>query len=151
MRIYLLQCSPCGGVDLLDPEARVCFPSGGCSLSCGVVVFDPEADLFFYSALLLVESIFLTPRHKFIFYSGSLSDIQTPGLLSFCGRYIDIFFVCAPKVVPSLLGSFQHQKFLKSVEVFTWLGIGQNDPHLASGILLLPCCGWRLCTPLQVA
>ena len=30
----------------MDPEARVCFPSDGCSLSGGVVVFDPEADLF---------------------------------------------------------------------------------------------------------
>ena len=48
-----LQCSSFGGVDLVDPEARICscFPSVGCSCVGEVVVFDLEADLF-CSALL---------------------------------------------------------------------------------------------------
>ena len=48
-----LQCSSFGGVDLVDPEARICscFPSVGCSCVGEVVVFDLKADLF-CSALL---------------------------------------------------------------------------------------------------
>ena len=44
----------------------------------GVVVVDPEA-VWLGSALFRVESILWTPRHKFIFYSGSPFDIRTLG------------------------------------------------------------------------
>ena len=132
VRIYFLQCSSVDEVDFVDPEARGClFPLLWVSSFGEADFVDLEVQIYFLQ--------WITFWHPDSGLFVSLRQIHWH------------FFVCAPKVVPSLLGSFQHQKFLKSVQVFTWLGIGQNGPHLASGILLLPCCGWRLCTPLQVA
>ena len=73
VRILFLQCSsPFDGVDLLDPEA---------------------CEFFFCSALLLMASIFWTPRHEFISYSA----LPLVGALiwwsrSFWPRGVNLFF-----------------------------------------------------------
>ena len=48
------------------------------------------------------------------------------------------------------MNGFQHQMVLDWDQAFPCLGIGQNGPHLAIGIMLLPGCGWCLWAPLQV-
>ena len=49
-----------------------CFPYCGCSHLCEVGVVDLRGKFVFYSALLLVKSIFLTSRHEFNFCSALL-------------------------------------------------------------------------------
>jgi len=82
VRIYFLQCSSfCSGIDLLDPEARVDLIFAVLFFVVESIFWTPRHEFIFYSALPLVESIFWTPRHEVISYSGSLFDIQTPGFL----------------------------------------------------------------------
>ena len=127
-QIYFLQCSSFGGVDLFDSEARFYFLQ--CASFGGVDLFDPEAQVYFLQWITLWH--------------------PDSGLVEFLQQIHWHFFVCAPKVILSLLNGFQHQKVLDWDQAFPCLGIGQNGPHLASGIMLLPCCGWCLWSPLQV-
>ena len=77
--LYFLQCTSFGGVDRFDPEARIYFCSALTSM--GSISLTLRHEFISCSALTSVGSVSLTLRHQFIFCSGSLSDIQTLGLL----------------------------------------------------------------------
>ena len=99
-----------------------------------------------------MESILLTLRHDFIFCSGSLSDIQTLGLLEVvvADSTLTYFGVCF-RFSSFPLKWFPASKRSLWDQAFPCLGNGQHDPHVAPGFLLLPCCGWCWWAPLQVA
>ena len=103
-----------------------------CASFSGVDLFDPEAPVYFLQWITLwhLDSGLI----GFLFADSTLAS----------------FFVCTKS------SSFPLEWFPASKMVLDWdqafpcLGIGQNGPHLASGIMLLPCCGWCLWSPLQV-
>ena len=158
-----LQCSPFGGVDLLDPEACefifysallvvesilwtprhefICFPSGGCSLSGRVVVFDSEADLFF-AVLSFWWSRSFGPRGTNLFFTVDHS--LTSRLWAFCEFAADTLkkFLCVHKSCHSPVEKFPASKFIEVCSGIHFQ-VGQNGPHLASEILHLPCFGWK--------
>ena len=96
-------------------------------------------------------SISLTLRHKFIFCSGSLFDIQTLGLLEVvvADSTLTCFCVCF-RFSSFPLKWFPASKRSLWDQAFPCLGNGQHGPHVAPGFLLLPCCGWCWWAPLQV-
>ena len=57
-------CSHVGEVDVVDLEANLFFYS---ALLCEVDLLDPEARICFLRCSFLVKSIFLTSRHELLF------------------------------------------------------------------------------------
>jgi len=119
----------CSGIDVLDPEARVYFLQ--CTSFGGVDIFDPEARVYFLQWITLWH--------------------PDSGPVDFFLQQIHWHFFCVcTKSYSFPVEWFPASKVLESDQAFPCLGIGQNGPHLASGIMLLPCCGWCLWSPPQV-
>ena len=145
--IYFLQCTSFGGVDLFDPEARICFLQ--CSSFSGVDFIDPEAPVYFLQWITLwhldsglVGYGLLMIHWKIFGWSQKVCHSPDEKFPASKVRWGWI------KCLPGWAGAWG-----KGPRLELTFQVGQNDHHLASESLYLPWFGWksRFCFPLRMA